>query len=406
MFRFFLLLKGFYKITVEGFGTERFINLCKIKNIYLWDMHILKNTYSMNISVKDYELLSEIVNKTGVKVDILKKYGLPFWFKKKKSRSFYLVFVCIALALVFISNRFVWQIEFEGNYTISDEQLEDFLDSYGVSIGVLKSEVPYALLEENLRKDFSIVKWCSVALSGNTITVKVEENTLIREEKHETLKDGYSDIVAETDGVIKSILVRNGIAMVKEGDNVVKGQILVTGVVPIYDDSLTVKSYHYYDADADVEIETSVSYEEFLDKVHYEKEYTGRIETLSYVKIVNKKFVFPRKIDYAYYDVYTSQKQLNLFGIITLPVYYGTYEAREYYLIEKEYVKEEVVLIFNENLSNYYESLREKGVQILEKDVKIEHNASKWVLKGIFDISFINSKKEYKEQKQAENSIQ
>lgn len=406
MFRFFLLLKGFYKITVEGFGTERFINLCKIKNIYLWDMHILKNTYSMNISVKDYELLSEIVNKTGVKVDILKKYGLPFWFKKKKSRSFYLVFVCIALALVFISNRFVWQIEFEGNYTISDEQLEDFLDSYGVSIGVLKSEVPYALLEENLRKDFSIVKWCSVALSGNTITVKVEENTLIREEKHETLENGYSDIVAETDGVIKSILVRNGIAMVKEGDSVVKGQILVTGVVPIYDDSLTVKSYHYYDADADVEIETSVSYEEFLDKVHYEKEYTGRKETLSYVKIVNKKFVFPRKIDYAYYDVYTSQKQLNLFGSITLPVYYGTYEAREYYLVEKEYAKEEVVLIFNENLSNYYESLREKGVQILEKDVKIEHNASKWVLKGIFDISFINSKKEYKEQKQAENSIQ
>ncbi len=406
MFRFFLLIKGYYRIVVEGFGAERFINLCKIKNIYLWDMHISQNKYGMNISVQDYEMLSEIVNKTGVKVDILKKYGLPFWFHKKKGRGFYLVFICIALTLIFVSNLFVWKIEFEGNYTISDEQLEDFLEQYGVSAGTLKANIPYALLEENLRKDFSIIKWCSVALSGNTITVSVEENTLLREDAmHKDMSENYSDIVAQTDGVVKSILVRNGLAQVKPGDNVTKGQILVTGVVPIYDDSLLIKSYHFYDADADVELETSLNYEEFLDHVHYEKEYSGRNKEISYLKIGNKDIHFPFSLDFAYYDMYTTSKQLKLFGSIVLPVYYGTYEAREYYLVEKEYDKDEVIKIFNENLSNYYESLIEKGVQILEKDVKIEHNASKWVLKGNFVVSFNNSKKEYKE-KQLENNIQ
>lgn len=406
MFRFFLLIKGYYRITVEGFGAERFINLCKIKDIYLWDMCISQNVYTLNISKQDYETLSEIVNKTGVKVDILKKYGLPFLFLGKKSRAFYILFIGIALTLVFISNQFVWNIEFKGNYTISDEQLEDFLEEYGVFQGVLKTKIPYAVLEENLRKDFDVIKWCSVALSGNTLTVNVEENTLLRENiVTDDRDDYYSDIIAQTDGVVKNILVRNGLAQVKEGDSVTKGQILVTGVVPIYDDSMLIKTYKYYNADADIEIETTIEYEDFLENVYYEKEYTGRKKEIPYIKIKEKEILLPVKLDFAYYDVYTTSTKLKLFGRITVPVYYGMYEAREYYQVEKEYGQEEVVEIFNTNLTKYYESLSEKGVQILEKNVKIEHNASKWVLNGNFVISFYNSKKEYKE-KQLENIIQ
>ena len=405
MFRFILLIKGYYRITVDGFGAERFINLCKIKNIYLWDMHISQTMYTMNISKQDYEMLSEIVNKTGVKVDILKRYGLPFWFLKKKSRMWYLAFLCIAVMLIFVSNRFVWNIEFKGNYTISDEQLEDFLGEYNISFGVLKRKIPYALLEENLRKDFPIIKWCSVALSGNTLTVNVEENTLLKENEITDISEGYSDIVAESDGIVKNILVRNGLALVKEGDLITKGQILVTGCVPIYDDSLLIKSYQYYDADADVEIETNINYEDFQDDIYFEKEYSGRTKDIAYLKINEIDIHLPLNLDYAYYDVYTTSKQLKLFGRIILPVYYGTYEVREYYLVEKQYVKEEVVKIFNDNFIKYYESLSEKGVQILEKNVKIEHNASKWVLKGNLVISFYNSKKEYKE-KQLENIVQ
>ena len=149
MFRLLLYLKGYYFILVSGYGTERFINLCKVKNIYLWDMQMNHNEYSMKISRDDYENLEEIVYKTGVKVDILKKYGLPFLFKGKKNRFFYLIFLGIAIALVFISNLFVWQIEYEGNYTVTSEQLSDFLVEYDVDEGVLKSKVSFELLEKN-----------------------------------------------------------------------------------------------------------------------------------------------------------------------------------------------------------------------------------------------------------------
>lgn len=405
MFRLLLFLKGYYLICVSGYGAERFINLCKVKNIYLWDFLVSHNEFRMKITLSDYEELEEIVHKTGVKVDILKRYGLPFLFRGKKNRMFYLVSIVIALALIFVSNLFVWKIEFEGNYTVSNEQLQDFLLDYEVDEGVLKSKVQYELLEENLRKEFPIVKWCSVALSGNTLYVRLEENSLLKEEDSEIVADfTYSDIVAESDGTVTGLLVRNGLSMVKVGDTVTKGQVLVTGAVPIYDDSLLVKTYHYYDADADITIESSLDYEEGIEDVYYKKEYTGRTKETSYVKLGEKDIHFPFHPSFAYYDTYTTAHRLELFDMLSLPIYYGKYEAREYYLIEQKYTEDEVVQIFNEKLSNYYASLSEKGVQILQKDVKIEHNASEWVIKGNFVVSISNSVKEYREQ--MENTIQ
>ncbi len=405
MFRFFMFLKGYYLIKVKGFGAERFINLCKAKSIYLWALQISHNEYRMKISTDDYKLLTEIVNKTGVKVDILKKYGLPFLLAGKKSRIFYLIFIMVALSMIFVSNLFIWKIEFEGNYTVSDEQLEDFLENYEVDEGVLKNKIPFVALEENLRREFPIIKWCSVALSGNVLYIRIEENTLLKDETEEVTNGVYSDIVSQTDGVVTSILVRNGLAQVKVGDTVTKGQILVTGAVPIYDDSLQIKGYHYYDADADIFIETSISYEDAVDNIYFQKEYTGRKKERAYIKIKNTDIFFPFSSDFAYYDTYTTSKQLKLFNSLVLPIYYGTYEVREYYLVEKEYSKEEVQNIFNEKLINYYASLSEKGVQIIQKDVKIEHNVNNWVIKGNFVVSVNNSQKEYREQ-QVENSIQ
>ena len=405
MYRFFLFLKGYYLISVEGLLAERFINLCKVNNIYLWDLQNSCNVYRMKISVEDYNMLDDILHKTGVKVDILKKYGLPFLFFKKKNRTFYLFFILVSLVIVFISNLFVWKIDFLGNYTITDEQLKDFLEDYSIKEGKLKKKIPYLQLKDDLRKEFDVIKWCSVALHGNTLVIQIEENSLYKENINNQLNDNYSDIISETEGVVRDILVRNGLAMVHIGDKVSKGQILVTGAVPIYDDSLQIKQYHYYDADADILIETNVNYEEILDDIYYEKEYTGRKKVISYVKIKEKDFHIPIKSEFAYYDIFTTSTQLKLFKKIDIPIYYGNYEIREYLMTEKKYKKEDVEKIFNENLSNYYRSLSEKGVQILEKNVKIEYNANKWILKGDFVVTFYNSEKNYKEL-QVENIAQ
>ncbi len=396
MFRFLLYMRGYYSILVSGYGAERFINLCKIKNIYLWDLQMKQHEYSMNISKTDYRELTTIIEKTGVKVDIQRKYGLPFLFIGKYNRILYIIFLVVAISLIFLSNIFVWKIEFEGNYTLSKEQLSDFLDDYNVKVGTLKKEIDYKVLEENLRKQYPFIKWCSIAVSGNTLVVKIEENSLYKQDNDSVPDFIYSDIIASSDGIITSLMVKNGLALVKIGDTVTKGQILVTGQIPIYDDSLNIKNYQYYDANADIKIETTFNNTETLDDIYYVKEYTGRVKNIPYFQVKGKDLRLMKKITFAYYDIYTTTHQFSLFGLLNLPLYYGTCEAREYYLKEEKYKEEEVVTIFNEKLSNYYETLDEKGVQILQKNVKIEHNVNKWVMSGEFVVSICDVEKQYR----------
>ena len=405
MFRFFLFLKGYLLMEISGYGAERFINLCKLKNICLWELKPYANKYLMKISASDFNRLEEIIHKTDVKVDILKKYGLPFFFQKKHSRAYNLFFLLLAVSLIFISNLFIWKIEFSGNLTVSDEQIADFLKVYDVDIGSLKASVEFEKIEKELRKEFSIIKWCSVSVNGNTLSISIEENSLLDLQKTENGTEfSYSDILASADGVIEEIMVRNGVPLVNIGDTVTKGQILVTGAVPIYNDSLEITNYHYYDADADILLKTTMVYQENLNEMYSEKEYTGRKKKVQYFKIYNKDIHVPFQPSYAYYDIYTTSNQIVLFDTIKTPVYYGTYEAREYIVVEKKYTKEEIAEIANTKLNLYYESLSQKGVQILQKDVKIEYNANNWGISGDFVVNVAQMEKIYREQ--VENTIQ
>ena len=60
--------------------------------------------------------------------------------------------------------------------------------------------------------------------------------------------------------------------------------------------------------------------------------------------------------------------------------------------------------IANTKLNLYYESLSQKGVQILQKDVKIEYNANNWGISGDFVVNVAQMEKIYREQ--VENTIQ
>ena len=66
------------------------------------------------------------------------------------------------------------------------------------------------------------------------------------EERREFAKEGEGmDLVAEKEGEVVSIITRSGIPRVTAGMKVNKGDILVEGGVPIYNDDGTVKRYDY-----------------------------------------------------------------------------------------------------------------------------------------------------------------
>ena len=51
-------INGTIEVQIEGFFTERFINLCKINNIKIWNIkNILNGMVRFNIAIKDFKSL-------------------------------------------------------------------------------------------------------------------------------------------------------------------------------------------------------------------------------------------------------------------------------------------------------------------------------------------------------------
>ena len=45
-------LKGYVRIRITGYSPERFLNACRYKNIYIWDLKRVCGSYEMNLTTE------------------------------------------------------------------------------------------------------------------------------------------------------------------------------------------------------------------------------------------------------------------------------------------------------------------------------------------------------------------
>lgn len=374
-------LKGYLAIRVFGFSPERFMNLCSNHNIFLWDIENHGDYYTMKISLKGFYLLKGITRKTGTRVVITRRYGLPFLSLKMWKRRIFLLGLVGSIAFWIWMSRFIWAVEVQGNYYVTTDVFQDFLVENGFEAGMKKRDVEIEALEKAIRNEFDIVTWTSARIEGTRLLIQVRENDLISVgEKEEELQEGEgTDLVAEKAGEIVSIVTRQGTPKVTAGTVVEKGDILVEGGIPILNEDSSVRRYDYCRADADILLKCNYRLKEEIREKYEQKQYTGEGKTCLFVMVGTRKLKLPEfGRQYETYDVIEEKHQLKLFENYYLPVYVGRDLVREYVTEEKIYEKDEVKKLFEEKLQKFIETLQEKGVQIIEKDVTINKTSGIW----------------------------
>ena len=152
--------------------------------------------------------------------------------------------------ILYLCSLFIWDIEFQGNLRHSDQELLNFLKTEEISCGVRKGGIDCEELEGRIRSRYPDVTWVSARVKGTRLYVHIKENDVVLTvpEKDQT----PADLAAAENGTIVSMVVRSGISMVRPGDTVEKGQVLVSGTIPITDDGGTVVSEYTVRADADI----------------------------------------------------------------------------------------------------------------------------------------------------------
>ncbi|MDE6919448.1 MAG: sporulation protein YqfD, partial [Lachnospiraceae bacterium] len=82
------------------------------------------------------------------------------------------------------------------------------------------------------------------------------------------------------------------------------------------------------------------------------------------------------------YETAIEKHQVVLLDNIYLPVYYGKIDRKEYYIKYFDYTEEEMKTKLSESFEKFISGLQEKGVQIVEKDVKMEKSSKGMELYG------------------------
>lgn len=384
MIAFLKYLRGYVQIRVWGFSPERFMNLCSNKNILLWDIRKEGDVYEMCISLKGFFKLRPIVRKTGTRVAVLKRCGLPFFVPKLKARKIFIAGLIAAVAFWIWTSFYVWEISVSGNYTITEDVFTGFLKEQGLHVGMRKKDVCIGELEKEIRRTFEPVTWTSAKLEGTKLEIVIRENQNVQVMEAAEEKFPYgSNLTADVEGKIVSMIVRSGVPKAAIGQEIVKGDILVEGNVPVYNEDATVRRYRYVRSDADICAEYAYPIRETLPFFYIDKQYTGREKKKYYIGRGEKEYaVSMGKITYPYYDVVMSRKKPELLKGLPLPFFTGVFTYREYLNVEREYNLKDAERILGTKYAEILESLEEKGVQIIEKNVKIDTESNVWVLKG------------------------
>ena len=385
MLQFYRYLKGYVKIRVSGPAMQRFMNLCSVRGIALRDVRYFDGYALMEMNLCDFWKIRPIVQKTKMKVVLLEKKGLPFSIKKWKKRKGFLAGIVLCAASLYALSLFIWDIELTPEGRLTREMLLSFLQDEGIGYGSYRGNIDIDAIEKKLRDEYPYIVWTSLKIEGTRLTVFVKENAQYQiSQKVENYEP--CDLYATVHGTVNSIITRNGIPQVVNGQEVNRGDKLVSGQIPIMNDDDTVRQYLYTHADADIVLDTTFRFEKELPYVHEEKVYTGKQKTVFYMKLYRKSFSLGSMKGMDLYDIVTDLKQAKLFDDFYLPLYYGTITFNEYRLEKFCYSKEELCQILEEDFSRFCESLTQKGIQIIEKDVTIKDNKKSEKIKAVVTV--------------------
>ena len=209
-------IRGYLMIHVTGSFAERFLNGCSHHKIRLWNLKPVPGGYEMNITISGFRKLKPIIRKTGIKVVIIKRSGLPFLLFRYRKRRLFLSGIFLCILLVLLLSRHVWSIEFVGNQTYTDDTLLKFLSAIDVSSGMPKSRVDCAKIAADIRKEYQDIVWVSASVEGTKLKIRLKENEDYYKEETKT-EDPPTDIVADLDGTITQIVPREGVVLAEEG---------------------------------------------------------------------------------------------------------------------------------------------------------------------------------------------
>ena len=223
----------------------------------------------MNLPAADVFRLKPFLRKSGCRVTILGKARGAFLFHRTRKRKAFFLGFLLAASILYLLSSFIWNIQVTGNRLNSTQAVLEVLEREGIRHGQPKGKISCQKAADLLREEFENVVWVSARIQGTRLVLEIKENTeSFAEEKKGEIRP--SDLRATKEGTVVRIVTRSGVPKVKVGDPCEKGTVLISGQIPITDDSGEVVRTEEVPADGDVYLSSVYYYQNRIPR-RYER---------------------------------------------------------------------------------------------------------------------------------------
>lgn len=217
-------MKGFVRLRLEGLGAEKLVNTLWEKGIFVQGLgRSKKRGIELEAAEKDRQIIVKTAEEKGFQVTVLKAGWKQKLWETLQKRWGLAVGLMLGAALCIAAMQFVWQVEIlqAGKY---EGEVRLFLAEKGIHPGMLQKDVDAVQLQEELLWRLPRVKWVWVKKEGMVLSIRLEEGVAA-----EGADNTPGPVVAGQDGILERLTVFSGTPVVKAGDSVKKGQVLILG---------------------------------------------------------------------------------------------------------------------------------------------------------------------------------
>ena len=249
---------------------NRFIKKCIDNNINLYNISYKKDKIIVLIDVKDYLKIKRLNYYS--KIRVIKYDGVLNVKKIIKDNMFYIMVILLAFIWMNLVTNYIVDIEIIHSNSGVRRLLKDELDKNNVkkfSLAYSFEELD-SITKKILADNKNNLEWVSIKKDGMKYIVRAEERII----KSEEVSDKPRDIVASKDAYITKVISNKGNVLVRQGEYVKKGTVLISGKITLYDEVKGVTSasgsvYGNVWYESTVEIPKEISSEKLTGKKRY-----------------------------------------------------------------------------------------------------------------------------------------
>lgn len=221
---------GWVEAQGEGGFPARLLDSAAADGIRVWGVRRQEETTRLCCYARDYRRLRRPAGRACIRLRVHGRHGLPFLLFRYRRRKGLLVAAVLYAAILAVLAPRIWAIQVVGNVKTPTETVLAVAGTAGVHIGARTDRLDIRGLQIFGPDQTDTVAFITVNPAGSVARVEVTE----RKPTPSVLDlSEPSDLVAVRDGVIVSVDALSGYALVRAGEAVAAGTVLVTGIPPV-----------------------------------------------------------------------------------------------------------------------------------------------------------------------------